>query len=185
MVYKRKKYHYGDTHLKKQWRTKRRKRDLDEVNNNVNISRLCKIMKTCYFQIDEDLKETNAEKLLNQETDVDKPGQAQFYCIHCARYFINDHALQDHFRTKVRGQVLLYYSLYNIKLSKLTKLYLQVHKRRMKALELEPYSIEDSERAAGQGNFKLPQKRKITTQPTKEELEKDPLVVKKLKLESM
>lgn len=31
MVYKRKKYHYGDTHLKKKWRTKRRTKDLDEV----------------------------------------------------------------------------------------------------------------------------------------------------------
>lgn len=31
MVYKRKKYHYGDTHLKRKWRTKRRTKDLDEV----------------------------------------------------------------------------------------------------------------------------------------------------------
>jgi bud site selection protein 20 len=29
--YKRKKYHVGDTHLKKGWRTKRRTRDLDQV----------------------------------------------------------------------------------------------------------------------------------------------------------
>jgi hypothetical protein len=32
MTYKRKKYHYGDTHLRKKWRTKRRKKDLDEVS---------------------------------------------------------------------------------------------------------------------------------------------------------
>lgn len=32
MTYKRKKYHRGDTHLKKGWRTKRRTRDLDEVS---------------------------------------------------------------------------------------------------------------------------------------------------------
>jgi hypothetical protein len=31
MTYKRKKYHFGDTHLKKQWRTKRKTKDLDEV----------------------------------------------------------------------------------------------------------------------------------------------------------
>jgi hypothetical protein len=37
-----------------------------------------------FFQIDEDLKEENAKKLLNQEIDVDKPGNAQFYCLHCA-----------------------------------------------------------------------------------------------------
>lgn len=96
------------------------------------------------LQIDEDIKPANKEKLLNQDVDLDKPGNAQYYCIHCARYFINDHALKDHFRTKV-------------------------HKRRLKALELEPYSIEDSERAAGHGNFKQPEKRKIETQQPKEE----------------
>jgi hypothetical protein len=32
MTYKRKKYHYGDTHLRKRWRTKRKKKDLDEVS---------------------------------------------------------------------------------------------------------------------------------------------------------
>lgn len=80
--------------------------------------------------------------------DLDKPGNAQFYCVHCARYFINDQALQEHFRTKV-------------------------HKRRLKALELEPYTIEDSERAAGFGSFKLPAKRTIETQVSKEEMQVD------------
>ncbi|EFN85725.1 Zinc finger protein 593-like protein [Harpegnathos saltator] len=118
MVYKRKKQHRGDTHLKKGWRTKRRKKDLDEI--------------------DEDLKEQNIEQLLNQEVDFDKPGSAQHYCVHCARYFINETALQTHFKTKV-------------------------HKRRLKALELEPYSIEESERAASKGNYVASQKRKIET----------------------
>ncbi|KAL6426090.1 hypothetical protein ACFW04_008986 [Cataglyphis niger] len=63
MPYKRKKYHRGDTHLKKGWRTKRRTKDLDEI--------------------DEDLK-GNVKNLLNQEVDFDKPGAAQHYCIHCA-----------------------------------------------------------------------------------------------------
>ncbi|XP_046963932.1 zinc finger protein 593 homolog [Vanessa cardui] len=121
MPYKRKKYHVGDTHLKKRWRVRNRKKDLD--------------------QIDVDLQDDNAEKLLNQEVDLDRPGAAQHYCLHCARYFIDNHALLEHFKTKV-------------------------HKRRLKALELEPYSIEDSERAAGHGNFKLPSKRKIVTQNT-------------------
>ncbi|OWR54912.1 zinc finger protein 593 homolog [Danaus plexippus] len=122
MPYKRKKYHVGDTHLKKRWRVRNRKKDLD--------------------QIDVDLKEENADKLLNQSVDLDLPGAAQHYCLHCARYFIDEHALSEHFKTKV-------------------------HKRRLKALELEPYSIEESERAAGHGNFKLPNKRKIVTQETK------------------
>lgn len=44
----------------------------------------------------------------------------------------------------------------------------KVHKRRMKALELEPYTIQESERAAGLGgSFALPAKRKIETLPPK------------------
>lgn len=101
------------------------------------------ILKQNIFQINEDLKEENAQQLLNQEVDFDKPGNAQFYCLHCARYFINSGALQEHFKTKV-------------------------HKRRLKALENEPYTIEESERAAGQGSWKQPEKRKIETQPIPE-----------------
>lgn len=83
----------------------------------------------------------NADKLLNQSVDLDLPGAAQHYCLHCARYFINEQSLNEHFKTKV-------------------------HKRRLKALELEPYSIEESERAAGHGSFKQASKRKIVTQYT-------------------
>lgn len=97
---------------------------------------------------------------MKQEVDLDKAGSGQFYCLHCARYFIDDQALSDHFKTKV-------------------------HKRRLKALELEPYTIEDSERAAGFGNFKLPQKRKIETQKpvgaTDEKIEDDDIVMKDAK----
>lgn len=39
----------------------------------------------------------------------------------------------------------------------------------MKALELEPYTKEEAERAAGHGNYKAPEKRIIETQPSKEE----------------
>jgi len=46
-----------------------------------------------------------------------------------------------------------------------------VHKRRIKALELEPYSIEESERAAGKGSYVTPQKRKIET-ITRKDLDK-------------
>ncbi|XP_050083443.1 zinc finger protein 593 homolog [Anopheles aquasalis] len=125
MPYARKKMHSGDTHLRRRWRLRNRKKDLDEV--------------------DADLKK-NPEELLKQEIDLDKPGFAQFYCIHCATYYINDQALQAHFRTKV-------------------------HKRRLKALEVEPYTVEDSLRAAGQGSFVQPQKRKMETQPSLPEVE--------------
>ncbi|KAJ6635971.1 Zinc finger protein [Pseudolycoriella hygida] len=120
---RRKKMHFGDTHLQRRWRTRNRNRDLD--------------------LIDEDLQ-TKSEQLIHQNVDLEKPGFAQFYCIHCAKYFIDDHSIQAHYKTKV-------------------------HKRRMKALELEPYTIEESERAAGHGSFKQPLRRKIETQPSKEE----------------
>merc|ERR1712141_982291 len=118
MTYKRKKYHFGDTHLKKKWRTKRRTKDLD--------------------QIDTDLVPDNAEKLLNQAVDFDKPGLAQFYCVHCAKHFINERAFKDHIKGKP-------------------------HKRRLHALETEPYTIEESERAAGMGSYIVPRKRKMET----------------------
>lgn len=107
-----------------------------EVNCHVNVLSL-------YSTFSE-----NAEKLLNQNVDLDLPGAAQHYCLHCARYFIDEQALKEHFKTKV-------------------------HKRRLKALELEPYSIEESERAAGHGNFKQPSKRKITTQNTEKPVDED------------
>ncbi|BFG02987.1 zinc finger protein 593 homolog [Drosophila madeirensis] len=124
MVTKRKKMHYGDTHLQRRWRVRNRRRDLD--------------------QIDDDLR-TRSGELINQNVDLEKPGFAQFYCVHCAKYFIDDTAMQAHFRTKV-------------------------HKRRLKALEIEPYSIEESERAAGRGSFQQAKKRGMETQPTKAEV---------------
>ncbi|EDV92078.1 zinc finger protein 593 homolog [Drosophila grimshawi] len=124
MVQKRKKMHYGDTHLQRRWRVRNRRRDLD--------------------QIDDDMRTQSAE-LINQNVDLDKPGFAQFYCVHCAKYFIDDTALQSHFHTKV-------------------------HKRRLKALELEPYSIEESERAVGRGSYQKAKKRVIETQPSKDEV---------------
>lgn len=52
------------------------------------------------------------------------------------RYFIDDQALAEHCRTKF-------------------------HKRRLKELETEPYTIEESERAAGVGSYVAPKKRKL------------------------
>lgn len=157
---RRKKMHWGDTHLQRRWRTRSRNRDLDLVSNNSDSGKqkhlnLTLTNYTPRFQIDEDLK-TKSEELINQNVDLEKPGFAQFYCIHCAKYFIDDHSIQAHYRTKV-------------------------HKRRMKALELEPYSIEESERAAGHGEFKKAIKRKIETQPSKEEFASG----KRVKLEVM
>lgn len=53
------------------------------------------------LQVDKDLKE-KSDQLLNQEVDLEKPGFAQNYCLHCAKYFIDKRAMEDHFKTKVR-----------------------------------------------------------------------------------
>jgi len=116
--YRRKKYHYGDTHLKKRWRLKRRTNDLD--------------------QIDSDLTEGKVEKLLTQAVDYDKTGLGQFYCVHCAKDFVDTNAFKAHIKSKP-------------------------HKRRLHALKTEPYSIEEAERAAGMGSYVAPAKRKMET----------------------
>lgn len=114
--YKRKKYHYGDTHLKKGWRTKRKTR--------------------CMDQIDDDLQPVNLAKAQNAPIDFDKAGLGQFSCVHCAKDFINETAFKDHIRGKP-------------------------HKRRLHALKTEPYTIEESERAAGMGSYIQPKKDRL------------------------
>lgn len=77
--------------MRKRWRTKRRTKDLDEVSFrqvaiiwSTHIRSKGYLGKNCFPQIDVDIKPENAEKLLNQELDLDKPGEAQHYCLHCA-----------------------------------------------------------------------------------------------------
>ena len=48
-----------------------------------------------------------------------------------SRYFVDDHNLQHHFKGKV-------------------------HKRRMKDLKTEAYTVEEAERAAGKGQYRAP-----------------------------
>ncbi|KAK7497433.1 hypothetical protein BaRGS_00011275 [Batillaria attramentaria] len=125
--YARKKQHKGDKPLKEKYRLKRKTKDLD--------------------QIQEDMSPTKSQRLLNQEVDLDKPGAAQHYCLHCAKYFISTAALKEHFRGKP-------------------------HKRRMKALETEAYTQDEAERAAGMGSYRAPQHRgKVETQSVKEDMD--------------
>nr|XP_033812453.1 zinc finger protein 593 [Geotrypetes seraphini] len=112
--------------LSKLWKTKRRVKDLDQIH--------------------QDMKPESARKLLHQELDYDVAGNAQHYCLHCARYFVDIRSLKDHFKTKV-------------------------HKRRLKQLAEEPYTQEEAERAAGMGSYFLPRKVEVTTQVIEEEEE--------------
>ncbi|XP_073522730.1 zinc finger protein 593 [Phyllobates terribilis] len=105
--------------ISKLWKTKRRVKDIDQIH--------------------EDLLLENAHRLLNQEIDYSLPGNAQHYCIHCARYFVDLKTLKEHFKTKV-------------------------HKRRLKQLKEEPYTQEEAERAAGMGSYKPPKHIEVQTQ---------------------
>ena len=66
--YARKKQHKGDKAITSKFKTKRRVKDHDQIHM--------------------DLKPEEAKRLLNQEVDLDRPGNAQFYCIYCA--YVND-----------------------------------------------------------------------------------------------
>ena len=75
-------------------------------------------------QIAVDIKPENVTKLKSQEKNEDLPGLGQFYCVECARYFINSQSLSDHNKSKP-------------------------HKKRLKELKETPYTQEEAERAAG------------------------------------
>jgi len=60
----RKRKHKGEKPGSTKYKTKRKTKDHDQIH--------------------EDMIPEKTEKLLNQETDYDKPGAAQFYCIHCS-----------------------------------------------------------------------------------------------------
>lgn len=64
------------------------------------------------------------QKLKQQAEDENLPGLGQYYCIHCAKYFLDNNALKGHLRGKV-------------------------HKRRVKDLSVNPYSNLESEAATG------------------------------------
>ncbi|EDO34998.1 predicted protein, partial [Nematostella vectensis] len=105
---RKKRMHSNDKHLKKKYRTRKRTKDLDQIH--------------------EDLKPVKAAKLLSQEVDTDLPGCGQFYCLQCARYFIDDKSLKDHIKSRV-------------------------HKKKLRMLKEVPYTIEESEAAAGMGSY--------------------------------
>jgi bud site selection protein 20 len=64
-------------------------------------------------------------KLKQQEVNPELPGNAQFYCVECARYFVAREALAEHCRTKA-------------------------HKKRVKVLAHDtPYTQKEAELAAG------------------------------------
>jgi bud site selection protein 20 len=80
-------------------------------------------------QIHDDLLQKNADKLLNQPIDEDLPGQGQFYCLQCARYFQSSAALEMHYKSKP-------------------------HKQRVKVLREPVWSQAEAEKCAGMSRDK-------------------------------
>ncbi|KAI8084559.1 uncharacterized protein BX664DRAFT_337259 [Halteromyces radiatus] len=120
--------HRGIRDVSRKYRTRNYTRDLDQIHD--------------------DIKPENAIKLKNQEIDTDKPGLGQHYCVECARHFINQDALDIHYRGKT-------------------------HKRRVKKLQEEPYTQAEADAAAGLGktdNGKRGGRTLLTDDVTMEEL---------------
>ncbi|TPX32042.1 hypothetical protein SmJEL517_g04773 [Synchytrium microbalum] len=73
-------------------------------------------------QIFDDLK--TPKVLTQQAPDAELPGLGQHYCLHCARYFVTQTVMDLHLKTKL-------------------------HKKRVKTLLVQPYTLKESEEAAG------------------------------------
>lgn len=89
----------------KRYKTKRRTRDLDLILNDLSSP-------------------DSITKLKQQEEDENLPGLGQYYCVYCAKYFLNLNAFKSHLKGKV-------------------------HKRRVKELSVNPYTTLESEAATG------------------------------------
>ncbi|KAJ2492691.1 hypothetical protein GGI11_009059, partial [Coemansia sp. RSA 2049] len=76
----RKRMHCNNKELHHKYKTKRRMKDLD--------------------QIQEDLRPENKARLLNQELEEDLPGLGQFYCVECSKYFVDEQARRVHRRSR-------------------------------------------------------------------------------------
>ncbi|KAJ1907939.1 hypothetical protein LPJ81_000433 [Coemansia sp. IMI 209127] len=77
---RRKRMHCNNKELHHKYKTKRRTKDLD--------------------QIQEDLKPENKAQLLSQEPDEDLPGLGQFYCVECSKYFVDERGQHEHRRSR-------------------------------------------------------------------------------------
>ncbi|KAJ2766096.1 hypothetical protein IWQ56_000193 [Coemansia nantahalensis] len=73
---RRKRMHCNNKELHHKYKTKRRTKDLD--------------------QIQEDLLPGNRERLLTRPADEDLPGLGQHYCVECAKHHTDEEALARH-----------------------------------------------------------------------------------------
>lgn len=105
-----KRTHKNIKDFKKKCRTRKKTKDIDQIHD--------------------DMKPNKIDSYLHQIIDPDLPGEGQFYCVTCARYFINDKCFADHKKTKN-------------------------HKKRLRLLKEVPYSHAEAEAAAGMGTYHI------------------------------
>ncbi|KAJ3069677.1 hypothetical protein HK102_006859 [Quaeritorhiza haematococci] len=99
---RRKRMHHNIRDIKRSSRTRARTKDLDQIHDDLKAP----------------------EKYVNQEENPDLPGMGKHYCLQCARYFISNESLMEHYKGKV-------------------------HKRRVKQLKEGPYTQAEAEAAVG------------------------------------
>jgi bud site selection protein 20 len=119
---RRSRTHKAIKHIKKQFRTRRRTKDLDIIHAEIN----------------------DPEKLAAlqaQPIDPDMPGLGQFYCVEC-RYLYLSQQVTDYTHTCCSRYLISQNSLDDHLKSKL-------HKKRVKLLKEEPYTQESAEAAVG------------------------------------
>ncbi|KAG0229678.1 hypothetical protein B0O80DRAFT_397589 [Mortierella sp. GBAus27b] len=101
---RRSRVHKGIRDIQRKYRTRSYMRDIDQIHD--------------------DIQPENAAKFEKPELDPELPGMGQFYCIACAKHYINKESLMEHERGKI-------------------------HKKRLKVLKDAPYSQEEADAAAG------------------------------------
>ena len=101
----------------------RRKHNMSK-HKDIGRTRKTKHYQRDLDQIVDDLNPINFVKLSTQAIAEDKPGLGQYYCVWCAKYFINKHALDTHQVSKE-------------------------HKKRVKVSKEEPDTIKESLKYAG------------------------------------
>lgn len=69
-------------------RTRRRTRDLDQIQDDI-------------------AKQQENPTLADRPVDLELPGLGQHYCIQCARHFIDQHTLDEHTKSKVHKKRLV------------------------------------------------------------------------------
>ncbi|KAJ3022166.1 UNVERIFIED_CONTAM: Bud site selection protein 20 [Siphonaria sp. JEL0065] len=103
---RRKKNPHNIRDVKRASRTRARTKDLDQIQEDIAK------------------KGTGSTDAAAPELDPDLPGLGQFYCIHCAKYFVSQPAMDVHLASKP-------------------------HKKRVKVLQEPAYTQRDAEAAVG------------------------------------